>query len=51
MFSLDAIEQVDIQTKYKSYIEKETEMVKKMKTLEDKKIDPKIDYNDVFSLS
>ena len=51
VFSLDAIEQVDIQTKYKSYIEKETEMVKKMKTLEDKKIDPKIDYNDVFSLS
>ena len=51
MFILDAIEQVDIQTKYKSYIEKEREMVKKMKTLENKKIDPKIDYNDVFSLS
>ena len=51
MFDLDVIEQVDIQTKYKSYIEKETEMVKKMKALEDKKIDPEVDYNDVFSLS
>ena len=50
-FDLDVIEQVDIQTKYKSYIEKETEMVKKMKALEDKKIDPGFDYNDVFSLS
>ena len=50
-FSINVIEQVDIQTKYKSYIEKEKEMVEKIKTLEGRKIDPKIDYNNVFSLS
>ena len=50
-FGVDIIEQVDIQTKYQSYIDKEKEMVEKMKTLENKKIDPKINYNNVFSLS
>ncbi len=50
-FSINVIEQVDIQTKYKSYIEKEKEMVEKIKKLEGRKIDPKIDYNNVFSLS
>ena len=47
----DIIEQVDIQTKYQSYIDKEKEMVEQMKALENKKIDPKINYNNVFSLS
>ena len=50
-FGVDIVEQVDIQTKYQSYIDKEKEMVEKMKTLENKKIDPKINYNNVFSLS
>ena len=50
-FGVEIIEQVDIQTKYQSYIDKEKEMVEKMKTLENKKIDPKINYNNVFSLS
>ena len=50
-FGVDIIEQVDIQTKYQSYIDKEKEMVEKMKSLENKKIDPKINYNNVFSLS
>ncbi len=50
-FGVEIIEQVDIQTKYQSYIDKEKEMVEKMKSLENKKIDPKINYNNVFSLS
>ena len=50
-FGVEIIEQVDIQTKYQSYIDKEKEMVEKMKKLENKKIDPKINYNNVFSLS
>ena len=44
-------EQVEINTKYESYIEKEMETVDKMKKLEDSVIPENYDYNKIKSLS
>ncbi|MFC6266776.1 tRNA uridine-5-carboxymethylaminomethyl(34) synthesis enzyme MnmG [Frigoriflavimonas asaccharolytica] len=44
-------EQAEIQIKYKGYIEKENENVKKLKKLESYKIDPDLDFNSIASLS
>ena len=44
-------EQVEINTKYESYIEKEMETVDKMKRLEDSVIPENYDYNKIKSLS
>ncbi len=45
------LEQVEIQIKYKGYIKKQKEMVKKMNRLEKVKLHPGTDYNKLESLS
>lgn len=45
------LEQVEIKVKYASYFEKEMEIVKKMKKMEDKEINPEFDYTTLSSLS
>ncbi len=45
------IEQAEIKVKYESYLEKEMEMVQKMKNLEEKLINPNFDYSLLNSLS
>lgn len=47
----EVLEQVEINIKYEGYLEKEMELVEKMKRLEDVPIYDKIDYNLVPSLS
>lgn len=47
---LDVCEEVEIEIKYKGYIEKQLEQVDKFKKLEEKKIPKEIDYNEVLSL-
>jgi tRNA uridine 5-carboxymethylaminomethyl modification enzyme len=49
-FSKDIIEQVEIQLKYDSYIEKEKELVAKMSQLEDLLIPDNFDYEKLVSL-
>ena len=50
-FGLDVVEQVEIQIKYGVYIKKEEELVKKMRSLDGKKISSSFDYDKVSSLS
>lgn len=50
-YSREVIEQVEIQIKYDSYIEKEKELVLKMSQLEDLVIPEQFDYNKLVSLS
>lgn len=45
------IEQAEINVKYESYLEKEMEMVQKLKKLDDKLINPEFDYHNLISLS
>jgi tRNA uridine 5-carboxymethylaminomethyl modification enzyme len=50
-FSVETLEQAEIQLKYEVYIEKERELVKKMAQLEDLVIPDHFDYNRINSLS
>lgn len=50
-YDKEIIEQAEIKVKYESYFEKEVEIVKKMKKMEDKEINPNFDYNQLISLS
>lgn len=50
-FDKDAIDEAEIQIKYAGYIDKEQEMVEKMKRLENVSIDKTFDFNNVTSLS
>jgi tRNA uridine 5-carboxymethylaminomethyl modification enzyme len=49
-FMEDAIEQAEIQTKYQVYIDKEKELVEKMRQFEDLEIPEKFDYQRLISL-
>jgi tRNA uridine 5-carboxymethylaminomethyl modification enzyme len=49
-YSEDGIEQAEIQTKYQVYIDKEKELVDKMRTLEDLEIPERFDYQRIVSL-
>jgi tRNA uridine 5-carboxymethylaminomethyl modification enzyme len=51
VFSSEALEQAEIQTKYQVYLDKEEEMVKKMGTLENQIIPHNFDYDKIASLS
>ncbi len=50
-FSTDVLEQAEIQIKYQVYIDKEEEMVKKMRLLEEQIIPDSFNYENVASLS
>ncbi|MGH2646458.1 MAG: tRNA uridine-5-carboxymethylaminomethyl(34) synthesis enzyme MnmG, partial [Ginsengibacter sp.] len=50
-FSIEAIEQAEIEVKYKVYLEKEEEMVKKMINLENHVIPDNFNYDKIMSLS
>ena len=50
-FSMDALQQAEIQTKYQVYIQKEADMVKKLSMLEEQKIPSSFNYEKVASLS
>jgi len=50
-YKKEIINQVEINLKYESYIEKEKEVVQKVEKLEKSKIPPKFDYKKVNSLS
>lgn len=50
-FDEETLEQVEIQTKYDTYIEKEKELVAKMSQLEELMIPANFNYNKLFSLS
>ena len=45
------VEQAEIKVKYESYLEKEMEMVAKIKNLEEKLINPNFEYSSISSLS
>ncbi len=45
------VEQAEINVKYESYLQKEMEMVNKLKKLDDKNINPDFNYNSLISLS
>jgi tRNA uridine 5-carboxymethylaminomethyl modification enzyme len=49
-FTKEAIEQAEIQTKYQVYIDKEKELVDRMRQLEDLEIPEKFDYQRIVSL-
>lgn len=49
-FSAEAIEQAEIQTKYQVYIDKEKELVDRMRQMEDLEIPEKFDYQRIVSL-
>jgi tRNA uridine 5-carboxymethylaminomethyl modification enzyme len=49
-YSTAAIEQAEIQTKYQVYIDKEKELVGRMKQMEDLEIPEKFDYQRIISL-
>lgn len=50
-YDFEVLEQVEIQNKYKSYIEKEKEMVVKMSQMENLMIPESFDYNKVHALN
>lgn len=50
-FSLEAIQQAEIEVKYKVYLEKEEELIKKMSSLENQVIPDNFNYDKVLSLS
>jgi tRNA uridine 5-carboxymethylaminomethyl modification enzyme len=50
-FEYDSLEQVEIQLKYETYIEKEKEMVQKMSQLENLIIPDNFNYDNLVSLS
>ena len=50
MLDWDVREQVNIEIKYEGYIKRQKHQVEQFKKLENKKIPPEIDYDDVYSL-
>jgi tRNA uridine 5-carboxymethylaminomethyl modification enzyme len=50
-YSNEAIEQAEIQIKYLNYIEKEEQLVSKIHTLENYRINASLDYDNIVSLS
>lgn len=50
MLDWDVQEQVNIEIKYEGYIKRQKHQVEQFKKLENKKIPPEIDYDDVYSL-
>ncbi|HEV7332649.1 MAG TPA: tRNA uridine-5-carboxymethylaminomethyl(34) synthesis enzyme MnmG [Flavisolibacter sp.] len=50
VFSPDSIEQAEIQTKYQVYIDKEKELVDRMRQLEDLEIPERFDYQRIVAL-
>ena len=46
----DTAEQVDLQIKYKGYIEKQLEQIERMRNLESTKLPANTDYNEVYGL-
>lgn len=50
LLKTDICEEVEIEIKYKGYIEKQLEQVEKFKKLEERRIPDTIDYNEVMSL-
>lgn len=50
-YSIEAIEQVEIQIKYQVYLDKEEELVRKMGTLENQVIPDNFNYDKISSLS
>ncbi|HAR19963.1 MAG TPA: tRNA uridine-5-carboxymethylaminomethyl(34) synthesis enzyme MnmG [Cytophagales bacterium] len=50
-YSSETIEQAEIQIKYQNYIEKEENLVNKIHTLENYRINTTIDYDNIVSLS
>ncbi|MEO8108476.1 MAG: tRNA uridine-5-carboxymethylaminomethyl(34) synthesis enzyme MnmG [Ginsengibacter sp.] len=50
-FSIEALEQAEIQIKYSTYLKKEEEMVKKMSALEEQAIPDNFNYQKISSLS
>ena len=46
----DTAEQVDLQIKYKGYIEKQLEQIERMRSLESTKLPENTDYNEVYGL-
>lgn len=48
---MEDIEQAEINIKYESYLNKELEMVEKLKKLDDKLINPEFNYHNLISLS
>ena len=50
-YDKETLEQSEIKVKYESYFEKETEIVNKMKRMEDQEINPSFDYHTLGSLS
>ena len=50
-YSEEVLQQVEISTKYESYIEREQKLVEKIESLEDYKIKPDFDYDRVKALS
>lgn len=49
-FTAEALEQAEIQTKYQVYIDKEKELVDRMRQLEDLEIPEKFDYQRIIAL-
>lgn len=49
-FSEEAVEQAEIQTKYQVYIDKEKELVERMRQMEDLEIPERFDYQRIVSL-
>jgi tRNA uridine 5-carboxymethylaminomethyl modification enzyme len=49
-FTVEALEQAEIQTKYQVYIDKEKELVDRMRQLEDLEIPEKFDYQRIVAL-
>lgn len=50
-YQQEILEQVEIQVKYESYIEREKNLADKITNLEELKINPDFDYNDIKALS
>jgi len=50
-FDKETIEQAEIKIKYESYFEKEMDIVKKMRKMEDKEINPEFNYHSLVALS
>jgi tRNA uridine 5-carboxymethylaminomethyl modification enzyme len=49
-FPLDALEQAEIQIKYQVYIDKEKDLVERMKQMEELEIPEQFDYQRIISL-
>jgi tRNA uridine 5-carboxymethylaminomethyl modification enzyme len=50
-YQKDVLEQAEIQIKYETYIDKESQLAQKLESLDSKKIDPDFDYNQIKALS